>query len=489
MMRRFCRYVDKVFHFGSQLQTLSDTRRRPQIPTAAVFASVWTLFATARGSLNHWEKDARVPARLRGIVGPRLPSGDTVGRVYAQLDSEPLRQMLSQINHQVRRNKALGPGGNLMVAAVDGHEFFASRKRCCPDCQTRTLEVHGKPVTEYYHRGVVCHLTGHGLALPLDMELQRPGEGEETTAKRLLERVLTRYERFIDVFSGDALYFDAPFINFCLDHHKDVIVVVKGDQRLLLQDAQQLFSQRTPGEWREEIVRFSIGMKKVLRLAKACRRPYACCIPRRQCGAAPNRRPGEGRDLGLVLGDDALQKPTSHVSVLASWTQPLGHRERLLQYAFDPPGVGPLFPASSHGDRELRSHVLHRLCAAAMLLAGKSQTGLPEADRELDRPVRRTLSGLGIESRALWFRSPPMPRRWPLICLAIGRHPPACGILPLQVQKRPLLASRNSSLFSGRCSAGAMSQLKAVTATKNRCREQGYGIAGLPFRSLTSTPQ
>ena len=251
MMRRFCRYVNKVFHFGSQLQTLSDTRRRPQIPTAAVFASVWTLFATARGSLNHWEKDARVPARLRGIVGPRLPSGDTVGRVYAQLDSEPLRQMLSQINHQVRRNKALGPGGNLMVAAVDGHEFFASRKRCCPDCQTRTLEVHGKPVTEYYHRGVVCHLTGHGLALPLDMELQRPGEGEETTAKRLLERVLTRYERFINVFSGDALYFDAPFINFCLDHHKDVIVVVKGDQRLLLQDAQQLFSQRTPGEWRE----------------------------------------------------------------------------------------------------------------------------------------------------------------------------------------------------------------------------------------------
>jgi hypothetical protein len=251
MMRRFCRYVDKVFHFGPQLQTLRDTRRRPQIPAAAVFASAWTLFATARGSLNRWEKDARVPTRLRGIIGPRLPSGDTIGRVYAQMDSEPLRQMLSRINHRVRRNKALGPGGHLMVAAVDGHEFFASRKRCCPDCQTRTLEVNGKPVTEYYHRGVVCHLTGHALAIPLDLELQRPGEGEETAAKRLLERVFSEYERFIDAVSGDALYLDAPFINFCLDHHKDVIVVIKGDQRLLLQDAQQLFSQRTPGEWRE----------------------------------------------------------------------------------------------------------------------------------------------------------------------------------------------------------------------------------------------
>src|SRR5438876_4821477 len=137
MMGRFCRYVDKVFHFGQQLQTLSDTRRRPQISAAAVFASAWTLFATARGSLNRFDKAARLPSRLRGIVGPRIPSGDTIGRVFVQLDSGPLRRMLSSINHQVRRNKALGPGGRPRVAAVDGHEFFSSRKRCCPDCQTR----------------------------------------------------------------------------------------------------------------------------------------------------------------------------------------------------------------------------------------------------------------------------------------------------------------------------------------------------------------
>jgi hypothetical protein len=251
MMGRFCRYVDKVFHFGQQLQTLSDTRRRPQISAAAVFASAWTLFATARGSLNRFDKEARLPSRLRGIVGPRIPSGDTIGRVFAQLDNGPLRRMLSSINRQVRRNKALGPGGTFMIAAVDGHEFFSSRKRCCPDCQTRTIEVNGEPVTEYYHRGVICHLTGRRLAIPLDLELQRPGEGEETAAKRLLERVCSEYERFFDVVTGDALYLNAPFINFCLAHHKDVIVVVKGDHRLLLQDAQQLFSQRLPDEWSE----------------------------------------------------------------------------------------------------------------------------------------------------------------------------------------------------------------------------------------------
>ena len=108
-------------------------------------------------------------------------------------------------------------------------------------------------VTEYYHRGVVCHLIGQELAIPLDVELQRPGEGEVPAAKRLLERVFANYSRYFDAVAGDGLYFEAPFINFCLEHHKDVVVVVKGDHRLLLQDAQGLFSQRGPdGQWTEK---------------------------------------------------------------------------------------------------------------------------------------------------------------------------------------------------------------------------------------------
>jgi hypothetical protein len=104
---------------------------------------------------------------------------------------------------------------------------------------------------EYYHRGVVCHLIEHRLAVPLDVELLRPGEGEETAAKRLLERVFANYRRFFDVVCGDALYFDAPFINFCLEHHKHAVVVVKGEQRLLLQDAQGLFAQQQPQVWQD----------------------------------------------------------------------------------------------------------------------------------------------------------------------------------------------------------------------------------------------
>jgi len=204
MMARFCRYADKVFQFGTQIKTLSDARQHPRISTATIFASAWTLFVTARGSLNSLEKEVRIPARLQGLVGPQAPSADTIGRVYALWDSQQPRQMLCTINYQVRRNKALGMG-DLMFAAVDGHEFFASRKRCCPHCQTRTIQLKDRQVTEYYHRGVVCHLVGRELALPLDVELLQPGEGEETAAKRLLERVFANYGRFVDVVTGDVL--------------------------------------------------------------------------------------------------------------------------------------------------------------------------------------------------------------------------------------------------------------------------------------------
>ena len=107
-------------------------------------------------------------------------------------------------------------------------------------------------VIEYYHRGVVFHLVGFPIAMPLDVEMIQPGEGEVIAAKRLLERVLSRYGRFFDVALADALYMEAPFYNLCLHHHKHVITVLKGEQRVLLQDAQGVFSLMKPKVWQEQ---------------------------------------------------------------------------------------------------------------------------------------------------------------------------------------------------------------------------------------------
>ena len=309
MMARFCAYAEKVFGLSERFPTLTDSRARPRIKTAAAFAGAFTLFATRRGSLNGLEQDLRIPARLQGLVGAGPPSVDSIGRIYALMSSQPLRRLLRNIAHRLKRNKALTDREGYLLAAVDGHELFASRKRCCPACQTRTLTIKGEPVTEYYHQAVVCQLIGQELALVLDVELLRPGEGEETAAKRLLERVFADYPRFFDIVVADALYFDAPFINFCRDRHKHVIVTAKGDNRLLIQDAAGLFANRSPAAGSTARGRCvgpcGTGMRRGSRRARGSRVRCGCCAPRRRWGGESGsprsgwrrrrRRSGRGR--------------------------------------------------------------------------------------------------------------------------------------------------------------------------------------------------
>jgi hypothetical protein len=124
MMARFYGYLDKVFRFRELTARLTDSRREAVIPTAAVFGTAFAMFATRRGSLNGIDKERHFPGRLRNFVGPRVPSGDTVGRVYAQLDTDALRDILRDVHLRIKRNKMLGDTSGWLFAAVDGHEFF-----------------------------------------------------------------------------------------------------------------------------------------------------------------------------------------------------------------------------------------------------------------------------------------------------------------------------------------------------------------------------
>jgi hypothetical protein len=124
MMARFYGYIDKVFQFRDLTGRLTDSRLEPVIPTAAVFGTAFAMFATCRGSLNGIDHQRHFPGRLQNFVGPHVPSGDTVGRVYTQLDSGVLREVLRDVHLRIKRNKMLGDTTGWLFAAVDGHEFF-----------------------------------------------------------------------------------------------------------------------------------------------------------------------------------------------------------------------------------------------------------------------------------------------------------------------------------------------------------------------------
>jgi len=136
MMARFCGYIDKVFRFRSLMDRLTDSRPEPLIPTAAVFGTAFAMFATRRGSLNAIDKERHFPGRLQNLVGPRVPSGDTVGRVYVQMDSGVLREVLKDVHLRIKRSKMLCTTTGWSFAAVDGHEFFRQSQallRSVPD--------------------------------------------------------------------------------------------------------------------------------------------------------------------------------------------------------------------------------------------------------------------------------------------------------------------------------------------------------------------
>lgn len=130
MMRRFVRYVEKVFDWSRYMGGLSDGRLRPQIPVSAIFQGALLMFATGRGSLNALEVELRTGRGWRHMLAGRAPSADTISRAMGLIDPECLRDMMSGISHRLKRNKVLGNHWGLRFVALDGHEFF--RRQASP---------------------------------------------------------------------------------------------------------------------------------------------------------------------------------------------------------------------------------------------------------------------------------------------------------------------------------------------------------------------
>jgi hypothetical protein len=185
-------------------------------------------------------------------LGKDLCSADTVGRVHALMDAQGLRKGLHRVYACLKRNKALSAPGGWEVAVVDGHETHASYRRHCLGCLKRTVHTSAGERVQYYHRYVAFLLLTDKLRLLLDLEPQRPGEDEVTTALRLVERVIQAYPRAFKVVLADALYAEARFLNFLFAQRKHVLVVLKDERRDLYRDATALFGLQSPqrGQYR-----------------------------------------------------------------------------------------------------------------------------------------------------------------------------------------------------------------------------------------------
>ncbi len=215
MLNRFCSYIEKVFSFSTHLSELRDTRIKGRIATKTIWGSAFLLFSLHLRNLNYAETHFRISGRFRKVIGTNAPSADTVGRVFSLMEPEQLREYIKSVVTRLKRNKVLTEDCSYIFAAIDGHEFFCSKKIHCNSCRVRNIKINGKEVEEYYHQGVVLSIICKDMAIPLDVEMVAPKEGELTAAKKLVQRVCEKYPRLFDVIVGDALYANAPFFNLC----------------------------------------------------------------------------------------------------------------------------------------------------------------------------------------------------------------------------------------------------------------------------------
>lgn len=228
------------------MANVSDQRTEPRFRTAVILKCMLGMFWARLGSLNAFENTASSRFWRPWLAGS-APSADTIGRVCATADTAALRKSIWRIYSRLKRNKALARFGGLTVAILDGHETHASYRRHCVGCLQRTLHTQDGDRIQYYHRNVTLMLVTGKLRLLLDVEAQRPGENEVAAAVRLLERALAAYPRAFQVILADALYAEAPFINFLWRHRKYFVTVLKDERRDIYEDARALFELQ-PGQ-------------------------------------------------------------------------------------------------------------------------------------------------------------------------------------------------------------------------------------------------
>jgi hypothetical protein len=131
-----------------------------------------------------------------------------------------------------------------------GTNFFPTKKRKWPGfCERKHKTADGEEYLDYYYRMTACNLLNTPIDLPLDVEPILAGEGEVASAKRMIQRLCDNYTRFFDVIVADALYMEGPFVNFCVERGKDVIIVLKENYPSLIEDARGLFKQIEPEIW------------------------------------------------------------------------------------------------------------------------------------------------------------------------------------------------------------------------------------------------
>jgi len=244
MFRRIIKYSNKRFSLFKKLASITDGRIKAQIDTIKIVTAIICMQLSNLGSLNSLS-----PA----LVSGKYPSVSTIARTADSMDLDKIRNVCAGIYKIARKSKMLSAYYGMWIGIVDGHEVTVSDFCKCSHCRKRKLkDKDGKVKYQYYHSFTAFILAGPDFSSTLDIEPILPGEGEITSAYRLLERVCKNYPKAFEVVIGDGLYLKETVFKLLESHHKKAIAVLKEERRQLFEEANNLSLLVEPKTYQQE---------------------------------------------------------------------------------------------------------------------------------------------------------------------------------------------------------------------------------------------
>ena len=237
-MRRLGRHLDRL---RACFEALPDPRRgrnRRYAMADVAMAALSVFFMQSPSFLAHQRAlaEARVRSNAHTLFGlTRIPCDNHIRQL---LDGAPTAHFDGQFHdivEDLQAHGALAPMRRLdgrTLIALDGTEFFRSRKIDCPNCSTRKRNDGD---TERFHSMLAATLVapGHALTLPLPPEFLAPRDGaakqdcEREAAKRWLQRHGPRCAGPGPVYLGDDLHACQPVCQAMLDSGGDFLPAAK----------------------------------------------------------------------------------------------------------------------------------------------------------------------------------------------------------------------------------------------------------------------
>jgi hypothetical protein len=255
-------HFDALSHrIRKRFKTLPDPRRSPSFPLADALMAGLALFSLKDPSLLAF--CGRAPDHnLHSVFGLKaIPSDTQMRQILDEVGPNQLRPAFRDVFRQLQRGKILEDYVFLdgcYLVALDGVEYFSSRKVHCDHCMTRT---HKDGTVAYYHQmlGAVIVHPDFSEVIPLAPEAiqrqdgQKKNDCERNAARRWLQHFRQDHPHLAIIVIEDALSPNAPHIRDLKKYHAHFILGVKeGDHKHLFEQFQQLVEDEQVGVVCEE---------------------------------------------------------------------------------------------------------------------------------------------------------------------------------------------------------------------------------------------